>query len=155
MHKPAASPESILRDMGIAEDDRRASALAELVKGRREELGVTQSELALKAGLSRSTIAAVEGAKYGNPDTSTLKALARALNLPQLVVAEMMLERGSTATLVTEFESSPWFSAVSPTAVELEWVRALPDVLWEGTKATPEDVADIIRWRRKSTKDAK
>lgn len=50
------------------------------IRERREALGMTQEELALKSGVSRQTISSLETGKYGNVLTSTLTAIASALD---------------------------------------------------------------------------
>jgi transcriptional regulator with XRE-family HTH domain len=55
------------------------------IKDRLRELrtaaGLTQQELAVKAGLSMSAVAHLEGGRIPDPRLSTLKALARALGV--------------------------------------------------------------------------
>lgn len=50
-----------------------------MIRERREELGMTQEELANKSGVSRQTISSIETGKYENMLTSTLAAIATAL----------------------------------------------------------------------------
>lgn len=50
-----------------------------LIKAWREHFGLTQTDLAEKAGMKQSALARLE--KAGNPRTSTLKKLAEALNI--------------------------------------------------------------------------
>lgn len=50
------------------------------IKDRREELKMTQEELAIKSGISRQTISSLETGKYDNVLMSTLAAIAEALN---------------------------------------------------------------------------
>ena len=49
------------------------------IKELREEKRMTQEELALKSGVSRQTINAIENDKYSNVLTGTLAAIAAAL----------------------------------------------------------------------------
>lgn len=49
------------------------------VKERREELGMTQEELAEKSGISRATISTLENGIDKNTTTKTLLAIADAL----------------------------------------------------------------------------
>ena len=49
------------------------------IKERREELGMTQEELAQKSGVSRQTISSLETGKYENVLIGTLAAIATAL----------------------------------------------------------------------------
>lgn len=50
------------------------------IKERREELKMTQEELATKSGVSRQTISALENNKYDNVLVGTLAAIATALS---------------------------------------------------------------------------
>ena len=50
------------------------------IRERREELRMTQEELAQKAGVSRQTISSLETGKYENVLVSTLSAIALALD---------------------------------------------------------------------------
>lgn len=50
------------------------------IKELREEKRMTQEELAIKSGVSRQTINAIENDKYNNVLTGTLAAIAAALD---------------------------------------------------------------------------
>lgn len=50
------------------------------IKERREELKMTQEELAQKSGVSRQTISYIENGKYENVLVGTLAAIATALD---------------------------------------------------------------------------
>lgn len=50
------------------------------IKERREELRMTQEELAEKAGISRQTVSSLENNKYNNVMVGTLAAIAVALD---------------------------------------------------------------------------
>lgn len=56
-------------------------AIGERIAARREELGITQSELAKATGISRLTLTKVESGA-GNPTVSTMSKLSDALGLP-------------------------------------------------------------------------
>ena len=49
------------------------------IRERREELEMTQEELAIKSGVSRQTISSLETGKYDNVLVGTLAAIAMAL----------------------------------------------------------------------------
>ena len=55
--------------------------LANRIKERRTELGLTQAELAEKVGVTRKTVNTVENGVF-IPSTTLALRLARALNLP-------------------------------------------------------------------------
>ena len=50
------------------------------IRERREELRMTQDELAQKSGVSRQTISSIETGKYNNVLVGTLAAIATALD---------------------------------------------------------------------------
>ena len=50
------------------------------IKEMREQKGMTQEELAIKSGISRGTISALENGTFHNVMSSTLIKLAKALN---------------------------------------------------------------------------
>jgi len=54
--------------------------MGNMIKDRREELHMTQEELAKKSGISRQTISSIENGKYTNVLVGTLAALAAALD---------------------------------------------------------------------------
>lgn len=65
-----------------------APKLSKRLKELREREGekMTQQELATAAGLSLSVVAQIEQGKIPDPRLSTLRALAKALNVPVLVL---------------------------------------------------------------------
>jgi len=65
--------------------------LARRVKRLRERANMSQQSLAVAAGLSMSMVSLIEQGQRENPRASTLKALARALNV---TVDELLLEEG-------------------------------------------------------------
>ena len=72
--------------MAEAPADRRpasstAAAVGAQIRRRREQRGMTGSELARRAGLSKATLSQLEAGK-GNPTIETLDALAVALRIP-------------------------------------------------------------------------
>ena len=62
-------------------DQAGVEAFAMNLKKIRQELGVTQNQLAFEAGISLSQIARIETARI-NPTLSTVFAIARALDIP-------------------------------------------------------------------------
>lgn len=54
--------------------------MAYKVKERREELGMSQTELCQKAGVSRQTLSGIEAGKVANVTVKTLQKLAKALS---------------------------------------------------------------------------
>jgi DNA-binding XRE family transcriptional regulator len=58
-----------------------APAIAKLVASRREELGLSQRELAKRAGISHTVVSRIEGGEH-SPSARTLDRLADALHVP-------------------------------------------------------------------------
>jgi transcriptional regulator with XRE-family HTH domain len=58
-----------------------ADILKVRIFGRRKELGISQRELARRAGLSHVTINSLEQGLIENPSSSSLRAIAKALDL--------------------------------------------------------------------------
>ena len=65
----------------IMKERRAVNQMGIKIKERREELRMTQEELAIKSGVSRQTISALENGKYDNVLTGTLTAIANALDI--------------------------------------------------------------------------
>jgi transcriptional regulator with XRE-family HTH domain len=68
---------------------KKPTLLGKRIKKLREAKGWTQLELAIKAGLSPSNLAAVEQGQIADPRTSTTTAIASALGVD---VAELLRE---------------------------------------------------------------
>src|SRR5262245_60774744 len=66
---------------------------AEQLRHYRERAGLTQEELAAKAGLTAKAISALERAERRSPYPQTVRALADALSLSQEERAELLLAR--------------------------------------------------------------
>ena len=61
----------------------RIESLAFRVRTTREDLGLTQPQLAEKAGISPGHVSKIETGKTTNPTRVTIKALAKALEVPE------------------------------------------------------------------------
>ncbi|MFS7475273.1 helix-turn-helix domain-containing protein, partial [Enterococcus faecium] len=70
------------------------------IKSTRKSKKMTQNDLAIKASISRSYLADVEGDRY-NPSIETLDSIARALDVP--IVA--LINDSSTDNIVEPYES--------------------------------------------------
>lgn len=86
--------------MAATTSPQRALGLA--VKARREELGVTQEQLANDSGLHQRWISNVETGKR-NPSYASLRRLAHALDLTasELIARAEQIEVGSTRPATT------------------------------------------------------
>jgi ribosome-binding protein aMBF1 (putative translation factor) len=62
--------------------ERERLTIGELLREARESRGLTQSELARKAGTKQSAISRIEDADYEGLKVDTLRRIALALNLP-------------------------------------------------------------------------
>src|ERR687894_2941303 len=61
----------------------QGGAFSELLRGMREHAGITQEELALRAGLSPNAVSALERGVRRRPYPHTVRSLSDALNLPE------------------------------------------------------------------------
>jgi transcriptional regulator with XRE-family HTH domain len=59
-----------------------------VLKGLREEKGLTQIDLAKKARVTQSYVAMLEGGEKQNPSLAILKRLAKALGVPVTALLE-------------------------------------------------------------------
>lgn len=75
--------------------------LAQTIKQRRQELGLSASEVARRAGVQKTTITRLEAAQRQTPQADSLKAVARVLDLQvtDLFVAADWLPKGELPTL--------------------------------------------------------
>jgi transcriptional regulator with XRE-family HTH domain len=55
--------------------------LIDFIKKRREELGLTQAELAKRAGIGQPYISKIESGVIRSPSSSTIDSLAKALEM--------------------------------------------------------------------------
>lgn len=118
------------------------------VRGLRKLRRMTQNEVADAAGLSRATVAGLEGGKYESVELSTIGALAEALG-----VGEDELIRTSEppdSATIENFRHSPWFAAVRPTAEEMTWLAHLPKSFWAPPlTSSPKALFELLEFRRR------
>ena len=74
---------------------------ASKIRERRKQLGITQSELASKAGIGRATIDALENGRVGEIGFSKLLRILSALNL-EIKLREAHLRRPTLEELLEE-----------------------------------------------------
>lgn len=84
-------------------NDEAWTRLAGAVRSRRDELGLTQVELATKAGISEPTLRVIEGARRRSYQKATLRALSQALGwtpdgAQRILGGEDALEAGAQRT---------------------------------------------------------
>lgn len=122
------------------------SAIGRAIARLRTSKGWSQERLASEAGLGRVTIARLEtGARQtGTPET--LRAIARALDVPLAAVMGEPAGSQSIQALVERFRLSPWAQTMKPppTEAEIEQVLAMGDAVWTRMPATEEAVYHLI-----------
>lgn len=111
--------------------------LAAALRAARKKVGLSQYQLADKAGLSRQTIAAIETGIPTTVKLSTLRALAAALGVPVETLAEPA-QSAAAAPYVARFLQSDWAKVAKPTSGEIEWLQSLPTLTWLGDEPTDE-----------------
>jgi DNA-binding SARP family transcriptional activator/tetratricopeptide (TPR) repeat protein/DNA-binding XRE family transcriptional regulator len=80
--------------------DRRAVLLGSMVRDRREACGLTQRELARRAGLSLGTVRDLEQGRTRRPQPRSLSSLARALDLSPERVRELAADQAAGGLLL-------------------------------------------------------
>jgi putative transcriptional regulator len=141
----------ILHDM--AKDQPPNAFLGPNVASLRQEHGLSQQRLADEAGLSRATIAAIEGGRFASSDTSTLVRIARVFGIAPENASRLLSpnpKRGPMDPFVDEYEASDIAKEVKASASELAWLRSLPEVVFFGMRPTPYTIARIIGFRRET-----
>jgi len=94
------------------------------VRGLREAAGLSLSELARRAGISKGALSQLEAAQ-ANPTVETLWALAQALEVP---FGDLTAEPASPAVSVTRADEGEWIAG-SPISSRLLHRLAAPGVL--------------------------
>ena len=112
----------------------------------RDQRGVSGYKLSELSGVHRVTITALETGTTLNPDMETLVSLASALGVdPSDLLAE--LKTTDPAPLVSEYLAT-YRTADNPTDDEIEWLNALPPVLWRGHEPTVQSIHFALMARR-------
>lgn len=81
--------------------DEERQALADLIRDKREELGISARELARRAGIDQGLLTLIDQRKIAQPKVDTIRALADALGIPlaDLYAATSWLPEGSLPSL--------------------------------------------------------
>lgn len=95
--------------------DSLGARIAAALRREREAAGLSVSELARRAGVSKATVSQLEGGA-GNPNVETLWAIATAMGIPFAVFVD---EQATTTRLVRASEMNAVPSAVAPYAASL------------------------------------
>ena len=131
--------------------DSTHAAIAGAVRKYRKQAGLTQGALAEAAGLSRATVAAIEGGRYTSLTLATLERLASALAVTE---ADLVYRPPEDKSLLRRFEESPWFDAIRPSKEELSRIAQIPAGLWGSKNASAATLADLIRLLREHDRSA-
>jgi transcriptional regulator with XRE-family HTH domain len=117
--------------------------IAGSIRRTRKKAKLTQGALADAAGLSRATVAAIEGGRYNSLTLASLERLAQALEVEE---ADLLVRKSSLDdTAIKKWKASPWFDAVTPNDDEVARVGRLPKDFWKGKPPSPATIADLIR----------
>lgn len=103
--------------MASKDQNRLIEAVADNIRRLRKHKRMTQTELAEAAGISRASVAQIEGQRYSSFTLATLEGIAAALHVAP--VALLKKPEGPLTPLAKQFRSSPWAAALKPTDEEL------------------------------------
>ncbi len=73
--------------------EERGSKLAEFIRGKLKEKGISVYKLSMEMGVSHSTIGDILNGKSTHPTNRILEALSRVTNTPFHIIAEMVAEQ--------------------------------------------------------------
>lgn len=123
-------------------------AVAENIRVARKAAHISQQQLADAAGISRATIAQIEGGRYKSLSLATLERISLALG-----IAEIDLLRRANETLpdsLLPFQQSPWFLALKPATPELAKLARILKIMWPRKNPEPEAIAELLQFIRRS-----
>lgn len=120
----------------------------------RDRRGLTQEQLAERAGVVRLTVQRIESGTISNVQTKTLDALAEALAVKVTDLTEPTVATTPVEPLLQEFLASPHAKVLDPplSAQEIEWLRSLPGVMWIGLEPTPLSLRYLVEAYRSRKK---
>lgn len=93
--------------------DKDRQNLANIIRVRRQALGLSASEVARRAGIAKGTVTRLELGEIANPQTDSLRTIADALQIPltNLLAASRVLRGSDLPTLQpylrTKFKDMP------------------------------------------------
>lgn len=119
----------------------------------REKLGLSQQELADRAGVNRVTIGELEVGIRDNPEVRTVEALAQALGVRPSELIDPPVTMTPVEPLLREFIESPHAKVLDPplSEDEITWLRGLPGVVWIDLPPSLESFRLLIEAHRKRT----
>lgn len=136
-----------------AEVPKSSETLGVRLQRMRLSAGLSQSELARRAGVGRNTIIRIESDDPTSPTLRTLERIARACGRP---VTELTEKAFSESTLNDAIEDLLRLEAVRPVVhpseAEIAWLRRLPNALWRQLPPNGEVLAKLIQAERLAEK---
>ena len=121
--------------------------VAKNVRRLRKVANLTQTELAEAAGISRASVAQIEGQRYNSFTLATLEGIAKALNTAPITLLE---ERSNALSPLAEsFRQSPWAAALEPSDAELARLTAVMLTLNCATKTPLALIAELLQVMRR------
>lgn len=87
-----------------------SKTIGQKIKERREQLGLTQSELAQRLGVSQNTVNSYENKNWKNPSAKVISNLAKALSVPTIYLLDddcQVLNDADEEVLLVNFRKLP------------------------------------------------
>jgi transcriptional regulator with XRE-family HTH domain len=130
----------------------RTEHVGGIIRHHRRRVGITQEELARRAGLAPTSIVRLESGEVRAPRLSTLHKLAGALQIPAAELVRYVGEAGNGAsgpfTAVYERDGEWWIGYVE----ELPGANAQERTLEEARESLREAVSDVLEANRELTR---
>lgn len=121
--------------------------VAENVRRLRKIAHLTQTELADAAGISRASVAQIEGQRYNSFTLATLEGIAKALSTAPIALLE---QRDHTLSPLTEsFQLSPWTGVLLPTEAELARLTAVLQAMDCAAETPLALIAELLQVMRR------
>lgn len=116
----------------------------------RDSSGLTQEELAERAGVSRETIAKLESGERKRAALSTLEAIAPILHV-SVDFLRGEVHESPIEPQIQEYLRHEYAGIDKPTEEEIAWFRGKDSLFWRGLPADPESLHKLILLHRKDT----
>jgi transcriptional regulator with XRE-family HTH domain len=119
-----------------------------LLREVREARGLTQGELASRAGVTQSAISQIESGARPNPNLMTLRLLERALGDPPVRLAYEVVPPERAVASLQRFLTTAAAAELEMTTAEIDDIKRC---IWFGEHEEPSDQAwaDFVRLRRR------
>lgn len=127
---------------------KKPSFLATQIRAKRNAMGLTQVELAVKSGVNRQQLAKLETGTQQDLYGDSITRIAHAL---EISTDELLgLHREPISSVIAKYLASPLSAYDKPTKDEVAWLRGLGAAVWHGDLPPNEQsVHEIIVWHRK------